>query len=351
MTITTIPSREPGDPISWARCRAAAERTAAWACANIDAGLPRVNLALYKSLVGLDLAGRAHHAGIVLRLVEQGLYARGDFHAAADDPTPANGRSYRNGWLTWGTHRLGAHHLSVPALDRTARAIHPDIGAVPDNDESMPAQRLYDLGSNASAIQALLAGGRVADAVRVGQFVARLALDQPASAQRLLLATDAQGRPFDPAAAGITAGAEVLTFVVGAPAQVYWTLGFALRALGLLKLATGDALWLDAAQRIGQWLARCHDDQATQITNAKLGWGAAQMFAATADETWADLACRITRQLLATQGVDGVWLRPQFVSAAQQPLPVSLDTSVERMVYLFEIPRLLAAGGRPLPLG
>lgn len=338
-------------PSTWARYHQAAQRTADWACALVDAGVPPVSLALYKSLAGLDLMGRTRHARMVLRVVEQHLHRDGDFHAATDDPTPAAGRTYRNAWLAWGALRLGADGLATQALDRLESAMHSQLGAVADRDDQPPERRLYDLGSNCSALNALLAAGRLDSALRVGGFVRDLVLGHDETAARLLLSVDARGQRFDPAAAGLARDVDTLLFEVGTERQTYWPLGFALRGLAMLADASGDDRWLVPARRIGLWLRRCHDDHVLQLSSAKLAWGAARMAAATGERAWAELSIKALDHVLATQGEDGVWVRrPMFACAAQQPLPVSMDTSIERMLYLAEVPAVLAGAGFGAPV-
>jgi len=68
------------------------------------------------------------------------------------------------------------------------------------------------------------------------------------------------------------------------------------------------------------------------------------MYAVTGDVRWRKLALDIATWLIEVQGDDGIWVRrPQFASSAAQPLPVSLDTSIERMYYMLEIPRAIAS--------
>lgn len=325
----------------------AAARTAAWACALLEEGgfrtCPPAVLAYYKAPVGLLHTGHAGAAARAMGIAERLFFRDGDFHAHPEDPTPRQGRSYRNGWLAWGAHLLGAYHLSEPALDRLEAGLDARTGGAADDDSAPVAQRTYPAGGTASVANALLAGGRTDAAIRAGCFLRELFDTQAADATRVFLARDAQGEPIDPVQRGITSGAESLVFDLSKPAQICWIFGFSLRVFARLYRATQDRAWLDTAERVGGWIARAHASLFTNITNGKVAWGAAEMYGATGQREWLDLARRIGDWVASEQGEDGVWVRrPQFASAREQPLPVSLDTSIERMFYLVDVPRAIA---------
>lgn len=329
----------------------AAERTINWAVDLIDAdgfrGCRDFILGYYKAPCGLLAAGRAMHASHIMQVVERRFFREGDFRPTENDHTPPYMSSYFNGWFTFGAHRLGAYHISGPALDRLERSIHPEFGGVPDNLRAEAMKREHDSASACSAANALLAGGRVAAAVRIGEFLKSMFDGQDAAGHRVLFRADANGRLIDPDRRELPKGAlPAAHYVVDVskPDQVYWMFGFAIRIFAQLFQATGEQRWLDTAERIHGWLRRCDADLTRHITNGKVGWGAAEMYAVTGDPDWRKLALDIADWLIEVQASDGVWVRrPQFESSAQQPLPVSLDTSIERMFYMLEIPRAIAS--------
>ena len=324
-----------------------AARTAAWACALLDEdgfrGCAPAVLAYYKAPVGLLHTGHAGAAARALNVAERLFFRDGDFHAHPDDPTPRSGRSYRNGWLAWGAQLLGAYHLSEPTLDRLAAGLHPHSGGAPDDDAVEASRRIYPAGGTASVANALLAGGRTDAALRAGRFLKDLFDAQPADASCILLARDAQGQPIDPREQGLTAGAENFVFDLDQPAQICWIFGFSLRVFARLYRATEDRGWLSSADRLGGWMRRAHASLHSNITNGKIAWGAAEMYGATGRQEWLALATGIGDWVASQQGDDGVWVRrPQYASSQAQPLPVSLDTSIERMFYMLDMQRALA---------
>jgi len=325
----------------------AAARTAAWACALLEADgfrtCPPAVLAYYKAPVGLLHTGHAGAAAQAMGIVERLFFRDGDFHAYQGDPTPRQGRSYRNGWLAWGAHLLGAYHLSEPALDRLEAGLDARTGGAADDDSAPVAERTYPAGGTASVANALLAAGRTDAAIRAGGFLRELFDTQAVDATRIFLARDAQGAPIDPVQRGITSGAESLLFDLSKPAQICWIFGFSLRVFARLYRATQDRAWLVTAERVGDWIAHADASLYTNITNGKVAWGAAELFGATGRREWLDLAHRIGDWVAGEQGDDGVWVRrPQFASACEQPLAVSLDTSIERMFYMVDIQRAIA---------
>ena len=325
---------------------AAAARSARWAISLLKKdgfeGAPNAILGLYKAPMGLLATGHARHAVRAMNVAERHFYRDGDFHARTDDPTPPAGRSYRNAWLAWGAHELGAYHLSCPAFDRLERSLHPESGGAPDNDEVAPAGRRYPAGGTAMVANALLAGGRLDSSVRAGRFLQRLYEEQVDSASHILLARASDGTPIDPDKLGITAGRESLVFDLSKPGQICWIFGLSIRVFARLHRATGETSWLDTAERVRGWLERAHESLYANVTNGKVAWGAAEMYGVTHRREWLALVERIGQWVLDQQGQDGVWVRrPQFATAAQQPVAVSLDTSIERMFYMIDIPRAL----------
>lgn len=327
-------------------------------------------LSWYKGLTAFSAVADAESARSLLQRFEHTGSRRGDFHSL-DDMTVLQAlkppvsvqtwsnvfscllhaplglwRNYRNAWLAYGAQRLGAEHLSGPTLDFLVGTLSPSTGAAPHNDLLDASQRYYDIGTNASVAHAMLAAGRVDVASRLGEFLKDVVMTQPADASRVYQARDAHGQPLN------VTGSKLIQrqywVEVGAPNQSYWILGFALKVFGLLLKTTRDSAWLAPATRILAWLERCHPDSVANITCAKLSWGAAEMFAATGDNAWREIAAKSIGYVATSQSPDGIWVRPDYPWWFPQPLLVTLDTSVERMFYLLEVPRSLREGGMPL---
>lgn len=355
-------------------CRSASLRTAQWAAQAVgrtrQAGAHFNALAWYKGLTCFSAVSDSAAAADLLQRFAHSGETPGDFHPRQDITlaqalaTLGSGltwsnvfaaqlhaplglwRNYRNAWIAYGAQRAGAAPLAQAALDRLVACINAELDAVPHDDRLDPAQRRYDIGTNASVVHALLAAGRIDAAIRLGQFMKRVVMAQAPAAPRIHQALDASGQPVN--AAGSKLIRMQYWIEVGAPGQMYWVLGFALKAFAMLFTATGSSEWLDPAQRIQAWLGRCHEDYSSGITCAKLAWGSAEMFAASGDKVWRDIAATSIGAVAAGQNEQGVWIRPDYPRWFPQPLLISIDTSIERMFYLLEVPRSLRQGGLPL---
>ena len=140
-----------------------------------------------------------------------------------------------------------------------------------------------------------------------------------------------------------TQGLGALSFQMHQHNPVCWVVGLMLRVFARLYRYSGDISWLNAADTLYQWLLLAHDSKYTNITSAKLAWGAAEMASVTGDPRWYLMAKKILNWLVSQQDTSGVWVRrPQYEKVSAQPIDVSLDTSLERLLYLIDIPRALS---------
>ena len=129
---------------------------------------------------------------------------------------------------------------------------------------------------------------------------------------------------------------------LGEPAQRYWYLGIGMAALGYLHRATGDARYMEGADTVFEAAMKCRPGSLGDLTSAKVGWGSAVLYGLTGDDRHADAARTVADMLVATQEPSGVWLRrPEITRNEDQPLATSLDTSLERVCWLYEIARYL----------
>jgi len=352
------------------RCVAAAGHWARKELAGADLGDRNfVALGLFKGLTAFHTVGDAASAERLLRALQSFDSSGGDFHPSS--PAPPLGtllrhpshpgstayarafqgpldlmRTYRNAWFVMGLRQLGAHALAEPAAERLERELSAELGAAPHMDTVDPAARVYDLGTSAIAVLALLAAGRRRAAERAGQFMSHMLLEQPADAPSLCFAQDGQGRFIEREKVQGKIARGLYFFDVGQPGQTYWLMGIALRAFAALHAATGKARWLEPAERIRTWLERSHPERVASITCAKVGWGSAGMFEQTGDERWRALSESVLDYLVQTQSSVGIWVRPEFRTPWLQPLAVSLDTTLERLYYVAAIQSALSPSHR-----
>lgn len=355
-------------PDGYQNCTATIVRTQNWVQQAISPGEladPHfVALGLYKGLMAFHATGQTLARDALVKVLERYVSSTGDFHprdartvgqalihhrshrgsnmyvAAFQAPLDL-ARNYRNAWFAWGAHVAGARQLSAVGLEGLEKAIHPRLGAIPHSCAPNVQQPIFDLGTNASCVNALLACGRINAALRVGAFIKSIIMAQSAEAATVSLARNAQGQLVTPAEIASGVARKLYLFSPGSSGQIYWPLGFALKVLAQLYKQTGDSTWLAPARRISAWLKRCPDEHFTSITSAKICWGAGAMFEETGEREWADLTIRATNAIISTQTEKGIWIRPDLPAWLPQPLLVSADTSLERMYYLTQLPSAL----------
>jgi rhamnogalacturonyl hydrolase YesR len=127
--------------------------------------------------------------------------------------------------------------------------------------------------------------------------------------------------------------------------QIYWYFGIGMAALGKLYLSTGERKWLEFAIRIFDLAKRCSPEVYQSLTSAKVGWGASVIYRITGEKRFEDITLQVGKFLLDTQTEEGIWIRrPQYNSIKDQPMPNSLDTTLERCLWLYEMARGVERG-------
>ena len=325
---------------------AAGSRAVDWAAARIDPNgrFPEdahCLFAYYKAPIAFAAAGRIPEASAIMRVIEQEFFRDGGFVEDAAHPAATASPEYRESWLTFGAHALRAYALSYPASERLAGRLHPHLGGIVVEAAPGTADGLQvDWGTTCCAIVAFLNRGRIDDAMRGGYFLLRLIEDQPDAHRYLCLRRDDKGNlvyPDDPE--------KTVAWIIEyeKTGQIYWYLGFALVAFSQLLAATGESIWRIGAERVYELIARCNPEIYEHITNGKMGWGGALLYAATGEERYRELASRVGRWLVEVQTPEGPWIRrPRYSSLSEQPLAVSLDTTLERGFFMLELARVFA---------
>ena len=322
----------------------AARTTVDWAASLLTddggfAGCPDDIGAYYKSVRAFGLSGRVAEAERVAEFVKRSFFAAGDFNSGVNTSSPDSG-NYRNAWLTLGSHAIGRYDLSLAGADYLESELHPELSGAPEFRRSSAADQQIEWGATASAIIALLAVGRLDAAIRAGGFfLDSMIRGQPEPESYLYLRKNWVGDWITECPAPVK---PMHVIELGEPAQRYWYLGIGIAALGYLYRATGDARYLEGADTVFDAAMSCRPGSLGDLTSAKVGWGSAVLYSLTGDGRHADAARRVAEMLVATQEPNGVWLRrPEITRFEDQPLATSLDTSLERVCWLYEIARYL----------
>jgi len=274
------------------------------------------------------------------QFVQRTFLKDGDINTLPDDPTAKGLANYRNAWIARGLHVLGRYDMAAEIARLVESQMHPVTGGLATLPHQPVDQRVYCLGSTGSAVLALLAMGRVEAARRGGGFIAGLLQDQPVTKGKFYLLRDAGGEILrEDRKTGL---AMVSSIDIGTPGQVYWYLGMAMNACASLYLATGEPRWREAGYQAYALFRNCADDIYEIISNGKVAWGLGWMHRATGDAQFARAAQDVWAWHCDIQASDGRWLRVgQIDSLDEQPLHITLDTTLERAFYMFELSRTL----------
>ncbi|MHB1134391.1 MAG: prenyltransferase/squalene oxidase repeat-containing protein [Chloroflexota bacterium] len=321
------------------RCLASSDRGRDWALSYLQddgsfKGSERTVAGPYKGPQSLLICGNVLQADRALKYLAANFFVDGNFNTAADDQ--GESANYRNAWLCWGAQSLGAFQFSYRAADYLQSQQHSELGGISLRPRSVGG--VLEWGTTAIGIVALVACGRLAAATKGAEFLARVLDLQPQLEARLCLRTTPTGELLsDPGATDYAA------IHLQEPAQIYWYFGVAMAALGRLYAATSERRWLDTAEKVFRLTTISHPDVYRALTSAKVGWGAAVLYQLTGEKRFAEVASGIADYVVEEQTREGLWLRkPQYQSVAQQPFVPSLDTTLERCLWLREIARAIA---------
>lgn len=323
------------------------QRTMAWARERLGpsgfAGASDQILAHYKATTAFVLGGHPDAATRVADHLDQVFRRGGDFHGNPRDASARSGSAnYRNAWIVRGLHLLGRYELSEPGLAHLEAQIDHSSGGCRLLPSDWGGEAELDFGTTCSAVIALLAAGRVHSARRCGNFLADRVMQQLQAGTRLHLRWSLAGTDILPDAGNLAPF--VIDPAVPSRQQLYWPLGMALVAFARLTRATGDGCWQAPAEALLHFIVRCGPDVATHITNGKVAWGLGEMSLVSPIPTYRVLAEAVLRNIIAAQEPSGVWVRrPEYQGEDTQPLATSLDTSLERASYMFDLAKVFTA--------
>ena len=303
-----------------------------------DAG--KVINAYYKSIVAFTTGGRMREARQIANFVNKTFLVNGDVNHAEGDPTTPGFSNYRNAWVGRGAHVLGRYDMSAQIGDLVESQLDPLTGGLFADPTAPANERETCWGSTGSGVLALMAMGRWDAAARGGDYLLGMVDEQPVTKGKLYLRRDAKGALINK---DIRQGlALVYSIDIGATGQVYWYLGIAMNAFANLYLATGDRKWVEAGYKVLEYFKNCDGEIYEIISNGKVAWGLAAMYAATHDQQFSKYAQDVWAWHYNVQSPDGRWLRVgQIASLEEQPLHITLDTTLERAFYMFELSRTL----------
>ena len=130
---------------------------------------------------------------------------------------------------------------------------------------------------------------------------------------------------------------------IGENKQTYWYIGIAMYAFARLYRATGEKHWLQSADKLLEFALACREDFAGNMNTSKLAWGASQMALFSTDTRYRELAIEVADWMAESQSPSGIWVRnPDAHTEETQPIPITLDATLDRAFYLTEVIAALA---------
>ncbi|WP_173933968.1 hypothetical protein [Chelativorans sp. Marseille-P2723] len=323
------------------RYQEAARRAVDWVIPRISkdgtiAGSEDIVFGYYKALPALWTGGRPIEAGRILNRIRNRFFENGRFETDGDRyPGASSGPGYRHAWFVIGAHMMGAYDVSMPAIATMELDLDPDSGGV-GNGAHDPAA---DWGTTCNVINALLAGNRVEAAVKAGQLIERM-LEAQSNPRRMIMRWDPQRGIFDPSPDIPRKGWNI---GIGERKQTYWYIGIAMYTFARLYEATGEKHWLGSADKLLEFALACREDFAGNMNTSKLAWGASQMAAHSANPQYKELAMEVADWIAQSQCASGIWVRnPDVHTEETQPIPITLDATLDRAFYLTEVIAALA---------
>lgn len=292
----------------------------------------------YKAVWPLALAGRPVEATRQLDwLSAEFLRPAGEFRCGEDiyAPNQVNWRFlYPNAWLA-----IGAIHLErLEVADRVAAFIQryqSENGGFPAARELVAGDVPQDMLSACMAGLVLLYRGRLDQALRAGKFLIDLYEAQPDPANRIYLNLTPSGRllteyPVD--------RSYMYLIDKRLPEQPYFAPGAAMAFLSKLFMLSGKNEYLGYAEKYYRLALSPQSDIPLGLfdypTSGKIGWGAGNLFRATGNSVYREVARRVGRYLLGTQAADGRW--PKFRDNSD------VNLAAEFCAWLIEIGKALA---------
>jgi hypothetical protein len=301
-------------------------KTVQWAHRNHERLLAEADLqSHYKGPCFWAAVGDMKMAGVYRKLMaERFLRADGDFRTAPDVKgflsfpcTTVNQYLYPNGWITTGLLKMGAYDLARQALKFILKFQDPQHGGFYyafDPTTGTIDKSLMDSSSTSSAGIALLACGRLTEAVRAGDFILRLLELQPEPETYYFscmkadgtLHTDVMGNEDQWDANSrkqkcLSAkhdGFNELTWLVGKPTKF----------LTRLYTATGEAKYLEGAKKCFWFFHKLQERAWINYASCKTMWAGAELYRITGEQAYADTAVRLLDFYCRTQSPSGCWV-------------------------------------------
>ena len=275
---------------------------------NPDGSIGPVHDHLYYYRVpwAFALMGELTAAGRVLDWIHQHMFSS---QGAFEGVSPQGGFQTRYGsyplaCLLVGATLLQRFDLIYPGTRHLLTWQDPESGGFYNNRQDTTATSEQELFPAAQGGMSLLLVGRLEEALKAGEFLARLWELQPDVEHKLYhVYSPAQGLVMDYAPQD---EAQYLT-KKDEPWQHHFNGGIAAALLAKLHMATGEQRWLDLARRYQEFSMTTHECQFQSMQTCKSGWGSGLLYVVTREECYRDWTARMGDWFVEHQVAEGYW--------------------------------------------
>ena len=329
-----------------ARYRDACRRGTGWMLSRqgLDGSLGPVaeRLCYYRVPWALALVGERAAADACLDWIEGAMISEeGEFEGVSPRGVfDQRYGSYPLACLLTGACLLERTDLIRRCLPRLLSWQDPDTGGFFNCREEMDTRGEQELFPACQAGMTLLVAGRVDEAVRAGEWVARLWARQPELEERLFHVS----RPYDGLVTDFPSERAALYVTEKSdPWQHHFNGGISAAFLTSLYLATGDTRWLASARVCQEFSMTSDDCQFRSMQVCKSGWGSGLLWIATREAEYLEWTLRMGDWFVEQQADDGRWDNTPHWT----PEPTEADgveITVEFVMHMANILAYLEAG-------
>lgn len=293
-------------------------------------GAPKDLSCYYKSPALFAISGKIAHADSLLNFIQsQFMQADGDFKTDANCKSSQAALAaywpYMNGWITLAAQRLGRFDIAYPAYHYLHSFYLPTSGG---GTSQFPPTATSEMDGLTTAHLGLIAlyFGESQKATKAGDALIKLLDLQPDKRKGFYLRMK-EGKiiqEFSPH--------QAFFYLVSTQDsnQAYFMIGYPMAFLGKLYQATGDHIYLRAAERYVEFALNCQGNIDSFHYSHKVAWGASLIAMLAKNQRYQDLADRIASYLMSTQQSDGCWF-------AKDAVETMFDQTAEIAIWLNEM--------------
>jgi len=254
----------------------------------------------YKGIWSLAFTGHSQAAQLLAEWYRRRLAEDGDFPCRREEGAFLDGHYlYANGYIAIGARVAGRFDLAQPAIDFIATRQHLATGGFFSNGPHIasPVERMDTVSTSISAWAAIFAG-RLDIARRAAEFLEAVIESQPDPRTFFFPTMGPSGTLLD-----TPVGAEShVVMDVGDADQDWYFIGLPPIVLAQLYAATSETRWLDLACRYLDYLdTSCNPGAFNDFSSGKSGVAAAHLFRLTGRNRYREIALHVADFILSKQ--------------------------------------------------